>query len=157
MKSYQNWDRFEPFQSYDLNEHTFYPNLFEVWTNSTLIRKENFFSSIEIKIKALPNEKNFQVLFSDKTVENEIFTKVSFDRIITTLDSVRLLTIPNETYTENGILINYRSLYGITRNHHKDFLPKEPYCCDLYFRNGQLEKVTFSFSRPEKLVEFSLY
>jgi hypothetical protein len=138
-----------------LKDSIFFPNQFEVWAKSKLLRKENFFSSIEIRIKAANNEKIFQVLFSDKTIEDEIYNEVTFEVIITSLYSVRLLTIPKETYTENDTLINYRSLYGITREH-KDFLPNEPFCCDLYFRNGQLEKMAFLFSRPEKLMEFFL-
>jgi hypothetical protein len=49
--------------------------------------------------------------------------------------------------------MSLRTTTGITRKG-KIFNGNEPYCCSLFSINQKISKVTFSFSNPEKLIEF---
>ena len=47
----------------------------------------------------------------------------------------------------------FKMTIGATRQS-KYFNRNEPYCCNLFIKMGKIAKLTFSFSSPEKLIEF---
>lgn len=148
----ENWDRFEPFNRIEKQNFSFQPSRFEVWSAGQMIGKGKAFSLLIGSVR----EKNGSILMAISYYEtallNEILEEVFFDEFISSTDRLKLMTIPTESYTENSGLLTLRIIYGPTRLN-KDFYPKEPYCCNLFFQNGLISKISFSFSFPEKLIE----
>jgi hypothetical protein len=58
-----------------------------------------------------------------------------------------------ETNSENMGISMFKMTIGATRDS-KHFERNEPYCCNIFLQNGTIAKITFSFSNPEKLIEF---
>lgn len=152
MKMDENWDQFEPFKILEKYDFSFSPSLFEVWVNGSKNLEGTVSSELKGTVVKKDGTEKMLVTFKEKNLENEIFGEIYFDEFVTSLDRLKLLAIPSETYTENIGLLTLRIIYGSTRGNY-DFKPKEPYCCNLFFQSGVLMKVTFLFSYPVKLIE----
>ena len=152
MNLTENWDRFEPFNRIEKQDFSFQPSRFEIWSAGQMIGNGKASSPLIGSVR----EKNGAVLmaisYPETALLNEILEEVFFDEFVSSTDRLKLMTIPTETYTENMGLLTLRITYGPTRLK-KDFYPKEPYCCNLFFQNGLISKISFSFSFPEKLIE----
>lgn len=148
----ENWDQFEPFKTVEKKPFLFQTNRFEVWAKGEMINSGNSTALLSASSNYLDGSTKMIITFNQDTFITELVDEVCFDEFVSSNDRLKLVTIPKETHRENLGLLNLRMVYGSTRPY-KNFTPKEPYCCNLFFLDGKLSKVTFSFSFPEKLLE----
>jgi hypothetical protein len=148
----ENWDRFEPFNQIEKKDFSFHPSRFEVWSKGQMIGNGNSFVPLIGSVREKNGSSLMAISYNETALFDEILEEVFFDEFISSTDRLKLVTIPTETYTENMGLLTLRITYGPTRLK-KDFHPKEPYCCNLFYQNGLISKISFSFSFPEKLIE----
>ena len=147
------YDKFEPFYKVDNTTFTFTPSRYEIWFEGKMINSGKSTLPIYFIATEIDDEDKMRVTIYDYNLFNEIEEKPVFDVFMTAGDRLQLLTLPDETDTTCGGIIALKGAIGATR-HHKNFKSNEPYCCNLFWQGGKLVKITFSFSNPEKLIEF---
>lgn len=152
MNVEENWDLFEPFNRIEKQDFSFQPSRFEVWSAGQMIGSGEAFSPLIGSVIEKNGSTLMAISYYETALLDEILEEVFFDEFISSSDRLKLMTIPTETYTENLGLLTLRIAHGPTRLQ-KNFFPKEPYCCNLFFKNGVISKISFSFSYPEKLIE----
>lgn len=148
----ENWDRFEPFKGLQKQEFTFQPCRYETWMGGKMVGSGKATARIHASVLNQDGEEKMLVNFNEVNLKNEIVSEIIFDEFITATDRLQLITIPQVTNGENTAIAMFKMMVGATRNH-KNFTQKEPYCCNIFLRNGVISKITFSFSFPEKLIE----
>lgn len=151
----ENWNRFEPFKLLQKAYFTFNPTRFEIWKGGKMIKNGSVESVLYTTVQQYDNEEYMVVNFDEINLANEISSELFFDIFITAADRLQMLTIPNVTNSENIALNMFKMTIGPTRDF-KNFNSQEPFCCNLFFKDNQLNKITFSFSNPEKLLELYL-
>jgi len=148
------WDSFKPFQKLDFQEFDFKPNRYEIWKAGQKIdhgSTNQIISTREMKTK---NGSVAIVNFKDTSLYSELSNQNEFDVFITSNDRLQLVKVPSSGNGDDNMGISmFKMTVGATRNH-TDFKSNEPYCCNLFLQGGQISKITFSFSTPEKLIEF---
>ncbi len=148
------YDTFEHLKQLNIQEFTFKPNRYEIWkdgqkidfgrtsTNITAVKKETFNGT-----KAIIN-------FNDSDLFSELSSQNEFDLFLTQKDRLQLLKIPSSGNGDsNSAITILKMTIGATRKH-MDFQENQPYCCNLFFQDARISKITFSHSSPEKLIEF---
>ncbi len=147
------FDRFDPFQKLRKEDFSFQPIRYETWIGGKMVSsgKTNF--AISAKVVKQNGNEQVDVTFFDTDLNHELASSNTFDDYRTSTDRKQLLIIPEETNVENMAINMCKLLTGVTRKR-KDFGSNEPFACNLFFQNGVLVKITFSFSNPEKLMEF---
>jgi|SRR5690625_3698645 len=147
---------FDKFDSYKVvkmkQDMKFIPARYELWQRGQITNSGLINSPVTIRSISDGEKEQYKVTFDDSTLRTEITTSNVFDIFVTSLDRLQLIIIPNETNSSNTALQMLKMNLGATRNS-KNFDYDEPFCCNLFFQQGQLVKVTFSFSNPEKLLE----
>ena len=131
----ENWDRFETniaetFGRIERNSFTFNYRKFEVWQGGVCISSGT--SSGQIIAKVITG--NLNVVIDDKSVNPHIKKEFSFGEITTTNDRIMW---SKDIYNTSG---------KIERNN--------PDISSLFFKQGVLNKVTFTIHDPNALVEF---
>ncbi|MEO2148057.1 MAG: hypothetical protein ABGW56_03255 [Flavobacteriaceae bacterium] len=165
------YDSFEPFQKINIQEFTFLfkPNRYVIWKNQKKIEVGENGDDVLItnREKQTANGTVSEVSFapiahpnfdfdnpSDANLHTELSIENEFDLCITQNDRVQLIKIPSSGNGDNNMAISaLKMMLGATRGH-TDFKSNEPYCCNIFQQDGQLAKITFSFSNPEKIIEF---
>ena len=147
------FDNFEPFLKLQKQNFNFQPNRYEIWMKGQMIGSGQTTSLITAKVAYHDGEEKMEILFDSPLLNKELATKNIFDEFLTSGDRLQLITIPEQTNVENMGITMFKSNIGPTRNQ-KSFNNNEPYCCNLFLQNGVIAKITFSYSNPEKLVEF---
>lgn len=153
--SMDRWDRYDPFLLVKKCEFSFSPSRFEVWSDGNMVFSGNSSTPINVRIVEKFGSEVMLVSLPEEKLRQEILEEIIFDEFVTSLDRLKLVTIPKETFTECVGLMTMRILYGPTCQM-KNFHPKEPYCCNIFKENDLIKKITFSFSFPERLLEFHL-
>lgn len=147
------FDKFEPFKVLQKQDFSFRPTRYETWIGGKMVASGKTNSIISAKVVTIENGEKMEVSFNDSELNNELAITNIFDEFITSTDRLQLITIPNETNNENMGILMFKMNIGATRNS-KNFSRSEPYCCNLFMQSGKIAKVTFSYSNPEKLLEF---
>lgn len=147
------FDNFEPFKTVQKQDFAFRPTRFETWVGGKMIASGKTTSIISAKVVVIDDTEKMEVSFSDSSLNNELANKNLFDEFITSKDRLQLITIPIETNSENMGIMMFKMTIGATRQK-KNFSQNEPYCCNLFMQSGKIAKITFSYSNPEKLIEF---
>ena len=147
------YDDFEPLQIYTKTNFSFNTSKYELWIGGKLIDSGNIETLIEAIVINEEGLEKVKVIFSDPILHNELSSENVFDIFISINDRLQLLIIPENTNVNIPAFVAYKLSIGTTRIE-KNFARNEPYCCNLFFVKGHLVKVTFSFSNPEKLLEF---
>jgi hypothetical protein len=147
-----NWDQFEPFKVVQKQPFAFQPNRFETWLGGKMIGSGRASAVVYADISYHDGAEKMIVKFDEINLKNEIVSEIIFDQFITATDRLQLITIPQVTNGENTAIVMFKMVIGATRAH-KNFTDKEPFCCNLFMKNGVVSKITFSFSSPEKLLE----
>lgn len=147
---------FDKFDSYKVvkmkQDMQFIPARYELWQRGQMVNSGRTNTPVTIKSISNNEREQYKVSFDDITLEAEITASNIFDIFVTSMDRLQLIIIPNETNSNNVALQMLKMNLGPTRSS-KNFDYDEPFCCNLFFQQGQLVKVTFSFSNPEKLLE----
>jgi len=147
------FDKFEPFKVVQKYNFTFQPTRFEMWIGGKMVANGEINSTIFAKIVTVDGDEKMEISFDDSKLNNELSNKTIFDRFVTATDRLQLITVPNETNSENIGIMMFKMTIGATRQN-KNFNRNEPYCCNLFYQQGKIVKITFSYSNPEKLLEF---
>ena len=147
------FDKFEPFQSLQKQDFAFRPTRYETWKGGKMVDSGKVNTVINAKVISVDGDEKMEVTFNDTKLNTELANKNVYDEFVTATDRLQLITIPNETNSENMGIQMFRMTIGATR-HRKNFNSNEPYCCNLFLQSGKIAKVTFSYSSPEKLIEF---
>ena len=147
------FDKFKAFQGIQKQDFSYTPTRYETWIDGKMVDNGETNSMISAKAITVDGEEIMEVTFEDTNLNKELAPKNTFDLFITATDRLQLITIPNETNSENMGIIMFRQTIGATRQS-KNFNRNEPYCCNLFIINGTIAKVTFAFSTPGKLIEF---
>jgi hypothetical protein len=148
----ENWDRFEPFKRVQKQNFSFQPSRFEIWKVGKMIDSGKVSALWTTKVFVQNGAEKMVVNFNEINLKYEISSELYFDEFVTGNDRLQLITIPNETNSENMAIMMFKMTIGATRQQ-KNFSSIEPYCCNLFLNNGVILKITFSFSNPEKLIE----
>jgi hypothetical protein len=147
------FDKFEPFLNLQMQDFNFQPTRYEIWVGGQMVNSGKMNSQIKATVIKQNSVELVEIAFIDNNLNNELATKNIFDKYVTATDRLQLITIPEETNSENIGIMMFKMTIGATRAN-KDFSRNEPFCCNLFLQEGVLAKVTFSFSNPEKLIEF---
>lgn len=148
------YDTFEPFKQLDIQEFNFKPNRFEIWKGGKMI--DSGITNDVIRATECETENGNGALITVN--DSELFQLIShenyFDVFMTSKDRLQLVKVPSSgNGDENMGITMFKMTVGATRSH-TDFQDNEPYCCNLFLKEGKIDKITFSFSNPEKLIEF---
>lgn len=147
------FDKFEAFQGVQKQDFAFRPTRYETWIGGKMVANGKITSIISARAITLDGAEKMEVTFNHPQLNTELASKNIFDEFVTSSDRLQLITIPNETNTENMGINMFKMTIGATRQS-KNFNRNEPYCCNLFMQNGAIAKITFSYSSPEKLIEF---
>lgn len=147
------YDTFEPFLIMEKENFAFQPTRYQTWIAGKIVSSGATNSVIWGNVVKQDNTEKVEVTFNDANINNEIALKNTFDVFVTSTDRWQLIIIPEETNVQNVAINMCKITIGATRKR-KDFNRNEPFGCNLFLQKGIIAKVTFSFSNPEKLIEF---
>lgn len=148
------YDKFEAFLQLDKQNFSFLPSRYEVWKTGQMVENGNINKPIIATVSDVDGEEKVVVTFIDQKLNIQLASTNIYDLFTTSVDRLQLLTIPQQTNAENNMAIQmFKMTIGPTRAF-KNFNTNEPYCCNIFTINGTINKITFSFSNPEKLIEF---
>lgn len=151
-----DFDQFESGKYVTVKDFVFRPKRYEVWREGDKIKEGKINNKVKSIVRGEEEEYSTNVLIEIEDSEKigHIVRKSVYDVCVTSVDRVQMLTIPAEKNSVECVgLASCRNGTGPTRRS-KEFEKNEPYCCNLFLKDGNLSKVTFSINRPEKLVEF---
>jgi|JI6StandDraft_1071083.scaffolds.fasta_scaffold38811_2 hypothetical protein len=148
------FDTFQAHQFYKKFPFTFQAKRFEIWQDGEMVKNGNTSNRIVAEVQQEANQNEVvSVKNSDTLLFSEITDLNSFDTVFTLQDRIIIVTIPEPSNRDNVGIMSLRTTSGVTRPG-KIFNSNEPFCCSLFLTNKKISKVTFSFSNPEKLIEF---
>jgi len=147
------FDSFKPFQVLQKQDFSFHALRFELWATGKMISNGKTNAKIVATVVRIDGTTKVKVTFSDTTLNHELAAENLFDEFVTGGDRLQLVIIPEQTNSQNMGISMFKSTFGATR-HIKNFNKNEPYCCNLFLQSGKIVKITFSYSNPEKLLEF---
>ena len=148
------YDSFEPFQKLNIQEFNFKPNRYEIWKGGKKIDFGETTQIITNREKQTANGTVSVISFDDSNLYSELAKENDFDLFITSTDRLQLIKIPSSGNGDSNMGITmFKMTVGATRSH-THFSSNEPYCCNLFLEDGQIAKITFSFSTPDKMIEF---
>ena len=147
------FDTFEPFQGLQKIDFDFTPSRYEMWIGGEMVKNGRTYQPIQARVMHEAGEEKVRIDFSDAALQGELASSNVFDEFITSKDRLQLITIPKETNVQNMGIMMFNMTVGSTRQE-KNFSRNEPYCCNLFLQQGRIAKITFSYSNPEKLLEF---
>lgn len=147
------FDTFEPFKGLQKQNFQFQPTRYETWMAGKMIDSGRTNSIIAANVIYQDGSEKMEVTFDDLNLNGELTMKNVFDEFVTAKDRLQLIVIPEETNSENVAIMMFKMTIGATRQR-KNFSRGEPFCCNLFMQGGAIAKVTFSFTNPEKLIEF---
>jgi hypothetical protein len=154
------WDKFKAFQMIRKEPLMFgkpiefVPSKYQIWSKGRVINEGVTTEPIKAVVfdDGSPS-KQFKVTILDRHLHGEILGNIYYDEFVTSNDRLQMLTLPQTTNTGNTAISLLKMAIGATRSA-KEFASNEPFCCNLFILNNVLSKVTFSFSSPDKLIEF---
>ena len=147
------YDSFQPFQVLKKQNFHFQPSRYETWIGGKIVRSGKTRSLITANVIGPEYDGKVNVTFMDANLNEELAPINEFDLFLTARDRLQLITIPQTTNSTCVGISMFQTTIGPTSKH-KDFERNEPYCCNLFLQEGIIVKVSFSFSNPEKLLEF---
>lgn len=147
------YDNFEP-----LNELKMFPfdykfSKYELWEKGNIIKQGQNNGEIIAKVINYTKEQ-MNIEIDNNKIPNFIKSEMIFDKLITSVDRLQLLIIPENPPSNNRGIMIFKSFFGSTRAN-KSFNENEPYCCNIFFINKKIDNITFSFSNPERLLKYS--
>jgi hypothetical protein len=150
------FDTHTPYQFLVPYSFNFQAHRFEEWKNGKMISegKPIEFSGIVFTANKTEEDEYISVMALDDEFEKLVdFFSTNFEKVFTLHDRIILVSIPPPSNKDIAGILALRETSGVTR-FTADFGEKEPYCCSLYTIKGEVFKITFSFSNPERIVEF---
>jgi hypothetical protein len=152
-KKKKMYDTYEPFRGIKMQSFTFLPKRYEIWQSGKMIKSGKSFLPINAIVVNEYGEEKVRITVNDNSLFDDISQETIFDAFISQKDRMQLITIPAKTNADCMGMLGNRMIVGATRNE-KNFDYNDAYCCNLFMINGDMKKVTFAFSNPEKLIEF---
>lgn len=147
------FDRFKALARVEKFDFTFVTSRYEVWMNQKKVKYDKVVTTIVGKVIPYDDSSKVKVFVNIPELSQELADNTIFDIFVSQTDRLQLLIIPEITATDCNGLVAVRTVFGPSMKS-KNFAKNEPYCCSLFFKDSKLNKVTFSFSNPGKLIEF---
>lgn len=150
------FDTYSPYQFLKPYSFDFKAKRFAEWIDGKLISegKPIMFTAIYFDADKIDEDEYVAVWTNESEFEKLIdFNDTYFEKIFISEDRIVLTTIPPVSNKDIPEIIALRQICGITR-FTSDFKEKEPYCCIASTIKSELEKLTFFFSNPKRIVEF---
>jgi len=150
------FDKFESGKYIKIRDFSFDPKRYEVWEDGDKIKEGEASGKILSSVRGEKENYSTDILVDIEDAEKIGHVRIQsiYDVCVTSTDRLQMLTIPREKNSVECVGLDMcRNVTGPTRES-KEFERNEPYCCNLFLKDGSLSKVTFSINRPEKLVEF---
>lgn len=148
------FDTFQAHQFFKKFPFTFQATRFEIWQDGEMVKNGKTSNRIVAEVQQESNQNDIlKVSNTDTLLFSEIASLNSFDTVFTLQDRIIIVTIPEPSNRDNVGIMSLRTTSGVTRPG-KRFNKNEPFCCSLFLTNKKISKITFSFSNPEKLIEF---
>lgn len=147
------YDNFEPLNEIKMFPFQFKSSNYKIWENGNVIKEGNHIETI----KANPvnyGKEQMNVTLHNSEVTKYLKSEVLFDKFITSVDRLQLLIIPADPPNDNQGIAIFKNYFGSTRVY-KSFNTNEPYCCNIFFINQTIVRITFSFSKTVRLIEFN--
>lgn len=147
------FDKFKALNRVNIAGFVFVSTRYELWDKGNLTKAKNSPSKISCTVTL---SGTFMLEIEESSLESDIAKKQLYDIAVSQNDRLQLLILPSETNLKSVGLVNLTTVFGATRDE-KEFKYNEPFCCNLFFVQGKLVKVTFSYSNPDRLLEFYTY
>lgn len=147
------FDRFQALNRMSIPGFVFVATRYELWDKGKLTKAKNSDSTITCTLTV---NDAFVLEIEEPSLETDIAKKQLYDLAVSQTDRLQLVILPSETNLKSGGLASLTMFFGTTRAE-KEFKYDEPYCCNLFFQQGYLVKVTFSYGNPDRLLEFYTY
>lgn len=149
------YDKFEGKIQLAMQEITFYPKRYEIWMNQSLIDSGKTVEAISFKpFKSDDGNTLMKVNIEDISLHSKIMSSFDLDTFFTLNDRLMLLTLPKNKEKNDCIGLNMFRIDIAPTRVLKYFAEHEPYCSSLFLLNSTLNKITFTFNYPERLIEF---
>ena len=147
------YDKFESFRRMEMQRFNFIPVWYHIWVGGQKIQSSNSSAMIMANPIEVNGEQKMEVTIMGSSLEEEIIERIVFDAFISGTDRLQLITIPNETNVVSPAIQMFKMTIGSTIAK-KYFSKNEPFCCNLFLINGEIDRISFSFCNPDKLIEF---
>ena len=153
----EQFDTFPPLQILEHRNFSFNPTRFELWEKGKMIKSGvgDYFLNVHAANSLLLKTTYMELEINNKNIENIITYRVMFDKFISQTDRLQMVSVPSTTKTDCIGLVALRNVIGSTREHY-DFSENYPFCGNIFLKNGLIAKMTFSFAKPERLLELYL-
>ena len=136
----------------NLFDFTYSPSRYESYSQGKLTSEGRLSGGVSFKKIVKDGQERTQVSFEDSFLKSIFQLGLTFDIFGANNSRMMFMTLPQRTNVENIALQSLPLSFGYTRDY-KNFTNKEPYACSLFALNGNIAKISFSFSNPEKLIE----
>lgn len=143
------FDQHEPQSSLKKVPFSFVPNRYEIWEQGKMTSS----GKTSNQINATVEDNLVKVTFQDNNLNNQLSKENDFELFRASTDRLQLVSIPKISNSSCVGLNVLRQFVGTTCEE-KNFMYNEPYCCNLFTIDEKIAKITFSFSNPERLIEF---
>ncbi len=147
------YDTFEPYKIIKMYDFVYQPKRYEIWMSGKLIKKGNTNSIIKAEVVNFDSRERVRITFIDAVCNVELSQYNIFDEFSTLNDRLILITVPEITNVPHYFFEMRKMTSGATRQM-KNFNRNDPFACSLFFENNKLSLVTFTFSNPDRLMEF---
>ena len=127
-----------------------------VWREGKIVRTEETQScQIEAKVgRSIYSTEEYTIVFiKGDGLYGVLASEFKFELFLTSKERLMLLNIPQSQSKDTKGLKILRTFLPVV---HSQILLEEfqPYCCSLFYKGGNLSKISFSINSPETLVEF---
>ena len=148
------YDKFENNIQLAMQEIVFHPKRYEIWMNSSLIDTGKTTELIVFQPFKSEGKTLMKTNIRDFALHRKIMNSFDFDIFFTNSERLMLLTLPKNQEKNDCVGLKMFRLNMSPTRILKSFTANEPYCSSLFLIKGVINKVTFSFNYPERLIEF---
>jgi hypothetical protein len=148
------YDKFEANIQLAMQEIVFQPKRYEIWMNARLVDSGKTIETVVFQPFKSEGKTLMKVNIKDISLHTKIMSSFDFDIFFTHTERLMLLTLPENKEKNDCAGLNMFRLNMSPTRIAKSFAATEPYCSSIFLVNGVLNKITFSFNYPERLIEF---
>ncbi|MEJ7770182.1 MAG: hypothetical protein WKF70_07500 [Chitinophagaceae bacterium] len=146
------FDNFDPFKILEKENFTFQPSRYEMWIGGEMVRSGKSDRLITAEVVEVAGIQKVEVTFDDTSLHAELSPSNIFDVFVTAKDRLLLIVLTEQTSENRGIK-GFEKAFGSAMKL-TNLTGNQPYCCSLFLQQGNIAKVTFSYSNPKRLLEF---
>lgn len=131
-------------------EEQFQSSRYEEYVGGEMISS----SDTSILIRITPADKGrINCMIENNNLMDRLFSAFSFDTCITLQDRLLMISNPQVSNVEIPVVRMMSSFIGVTQEK-KMYDPSEPVVGSIYVGHTAINKMSFTLSNPERLIEF---